>query len=224
MEYELVQGTGTGIESVEHDATLTGDGTPSSPLGIADHGVTNAKISTAGSSSGQVLMNQDGEVVWKDPPSGEGSGDITGVAAGDGLAGGGDTGDVTLSVATGGVNTDMLRDDAVTSGKIADSTITPKDVQQSTGFYVSRAQLYEREASVTMSGIGIGQINVYCDDLNDLPLAGSCHAEILRGTKRTRLSHQGSDGQSSVQERPGSLEIASCLCRDAFLRLSNKRL
>jgi len=128
MEYELVQGTGTGIESVEHDATLTGDGTPSSPLGIADHGVTNAKISTAGSSSGQVLMNQDGEVVWKDPPSGEGSGDITAVTAGDGLAGGGTSGDVTLSIPASGVNTDMLRNDAVTADKIADSQVKSRHI------------------------------------------------------------------------------------------------
>jgi len=366
MEYELVQGSG--MDAVEHDATLTGNGTSSSPLGIADGGVTNEKISPAGSSSGQVLMSQNGEVIWKDPPSGQGSGDITAVKAGKGLAGGGTSGDVTLnianggvatpqladgavakaklaaaggtagqvlgtdgsalvwqdaasgsgditavkagtglagggisgdvalriadggvdttqlrgnavttdkiadgqvksqdlangavssttirdgsvetadlanaavtsaklaagavskakidahgglagqvlgtdgsalvwqdassgsgditavkagkglagggtsgdvslSIATGGVNGDMLRDDAVTSGKIADGTITPKDVQQSTGFYVSKGQLYERETSANWTGTGGNYLDVFCDDANDLPLAGSC--------------------------------------------------
>ncbi|NOZ78010.1 MAG: hypothetical protein GXP48_02275 [Acidobacteria bacterium] len=84
MEYELTQGSGSGLTQVAHDSTLAGDGTSSSPLGVANGGitaakladgsvssakiangaVTTAKISGSGASSGQVLKFNGSSVGW----------------------------------------------------------------------------------------------------------------------------------------------------------------
>jgi Chaperone of endosialidase len=44
-----------GIATVQHDSTLTGDGSAGAPLGLADGGVTAAKIDTTGAAHGQVI-------------------------------------------------------------------------------------------------------------------------------------------------------------------------
>jgi hypothetical protein len=44
---ELLGGTGTGLLTVSHDATLAGDGTTASPLGLANNAVTTTKIADA---------------------------------------------------------------------------------------------------------------------------------------------------------------------------------
>lgn len=66
------------------------------------------------------------------------AGDMTGVLAGSGLTGGGLSGDVTLSIATGGITSSMildgqvatldLQDGSVNSAKILDGTITAADM------------------------------------------------------------------------------------------------
>ncbi len=66
--------TGGGLTSVSHDGSLTGDGTSGSPLGVADSGVTPAKLSASGSSSGQVLTSDGTHVSWQTPSGGSGGG------------------------------------------------------------------------------------------------------------------------------------------------------
>jgi len=74
---DLLGGTGTGISVVNHDATLQGDGTLTSPLGIATGGVTTGKISTAGGSPGQVLTVTSAGAAWQNT-----SGSVGGLAGG----------------------------------------------------------------------------------------------------------------------------------------------
>jgi hypothetical protein len=81
--------------------------------------------------------------------AGAGEGDITGVAAGDGLEGGGDQGEVMLSVADGGITSEM----------IADATITGADVDEETELAVARLQAGGQGTSSTGRDASLHVIN-----------------------------------------------------------------
>lgn len=59
-----------GLSSVTHDATLTGNGTGGSPLGLAAGAVTLSKLSAAPSASGQVLTYDGVGLAWQTPAAG----------------------------------------------------------------------------------------------------------------------------------------------------------
>ncbi len=75
-------------------------------------------IATSNNPSSDQVLSYDGEsLVWVDQSGGDsGSGGITSIIAGDGLSGGGESGDVTLNVSS------------VTSSMITNGTITGSDV------------------------------------------------------------------------------------------------
>lgn len=85
---------------------------------IKDGAVTQLKLSASGGVPGQVLATDGSALQWQD--SG-GDGDITAVNVGAGLTGGGTSGDVTLSIANGGVTSSKLGDASVTEAKLAAS-------------------------------------------------------------------------------------------------------
>jgi len=60
--------TPTPLTQVSTDSTLTGDGTPASPLGLSDGAVAAAKLNTpAPPASGQVLTYSGGGLSWQNP-------------------------------------------------------------------------------------------------------------------------------------------------------------
>jgi hypothetical protein len=118
-----------GIATVQHDATLVGDGTAGAPLGLADAAVTLAKLATtntpvpapasdvAALAAGTLsVLTTDGSALLWQPAA---IGDITAVNAGTGLSGGATSGDAVLGIAPGGVGTAQLTNAAVTNDKVA---------------------------------------------------------------------------------------------------------
>lgn len=58
------------LKKVTHDATLTGDGTTTAPLGIANGAVTAPKIAAAAPSAGQLLSFNGTGLAWQTPARG----------------------------------------------------------------------------------------------------------------------------------------------------------
>ena len=146
-------GSGGGISSVIHDATLTGNGTTSSSLGISDQGISPLKltgISTNGT-SGQVLTsNGSGSFSWTTPASGSGSG-ITNISTYGGL-----TASVGGTIATVGVN-----DGALFLNKIAPigaGTILGNNTAGAAYPIAIPATTVKTMLSLTKSDVGLGNV------------------------------------------------------------------
>lgn len=117
-------GTNNVLTSVAHDSSLSGSGTASSSLGVANGGVTPAKLSASGSTSGQVLTSDGSAVAWGTPST---SGGLTTVAHDSTLAGLGTAGS-PLSIAGSAVTTDKLADNSVGPAKIMSPGVTAANI------------------------------------------------------------------------------------------------
>jgi hypothetical protein len=170
MEFELPEtSTGDGdITAVLAGEALTGGGSSGDvTLSVSDGGITTAKLadaavtsgklSAAGSSGGQILTSTGSGVSWQDPPEGSGDGDITAVEAGEGLSGGGTTGDLTLSLADGGVTKAKLAASGGTANQVLATDGSGLVWQDDAGFdlpYDGLVNFPETGLSVTNQGAG----------------------------------------------------------------------
>jgi hypothetical protein len=128
-------GVGTGdVTGITAGNGLTGGGVAGDISLSVNTSVVQARVTgvcnagtfvTAVSATGAVTCGNDAV---------GGIGDITGVATatGSGLSGGNTAGDVSLSIAAGGVTTAMLADGAVNSAKITDGTVSGLDILNGT--------------------------------------------------------------------------------------------
>jgi hypothetical protein len=106
---------------------------------IADNTISFDDIGQNSASSGQIMKwNGSTWVAANDSVGNGGSGDITAVYPGAGLEGGGTSGDVTLSIAAGGVDHDMIAPDAVSSDRISDNTIIDVDIAPAAAIAASK--------------------------------------------------------------------------------------
>jgi Tfp pilus assembly protein PilW len=105
----LLGGSG-GLSAVAHDASLSGDGTTLSPLGIASGGVTSSHLASGAVTSSKIA---DGAVTSSKLATNA----VTNAALADGVVG-------TAELANSAVSSAKLADSAVTSSKIADSAVT----------------------------------------------------------------------------------------------------
>jgi len=124
-------GTGWAAREVFYDPTIRGNGTASSPLGLADGAVTSAKLSQMGATSGQILQ-WDGSI-WKPGTVVPGTGGGASIYVDPAFLTGNGTAASPLGLADGAVTSSKLANKAVLAGNLSQMGATSGQVLQWNG-------------------------------------------------------------------------------------------
>ena len=136
----------TGLLSVASDATLAGEGTADSELGIAENGVGRTELAsgvvvdqlnglTGGvtietSGGAQISQDTDTNTITIDAGAGSGSSDIQSISSPDGTIDVvNNDGSVSIDVADGGVGTAQIAENAITDTELTDDAVDTGAIQ-----------------------------------------------------------------------------------------------
>jgi hypothetical protein len=183
---------------------------------LADGAITGAKLANGAvvrsintlrddvtlAAGSNVSITPSGNTLTIASSGGAGGGDITAVLPGDGLTGGGSTGDVTLGILNRGVTADMLADNAITSAKIADGSVATVDLENAavTSLKLAAGSVSEMhlvDNAVTSAKIQDGSIQL--NDLNFTP------GDITRVSAGTGLNGGGIVGDVTLNIAAGGV-------------------
>ena len=161
------------------DSTIVGSdiaaGTINGSVHLTDYSITQEKIAPATvvrslndlRDAVRIVAGENIEVATAGDSieisaSGVAAGDITAVNAGAGLAGGGVSGAVTLSIATGGIVNGMLNTDIIITDNIADGQVFGNDIADET---IASGNIID--GTIASADIGSGQVVKSLNTLKD---------------------------------------------------------
>ncbi len=139
-----------------------------------------------------VSVERDGSKLTISAAVGNGSGgDITSVRAGEGLMGGGNQGEIRLSISEGGVSSDLLANNSVNSAKIADGSIINDDISDRT---IAGEKIAEGQVVKSINGLR-----------DEVEIVEGDNIDIKRSGNRIRISAEKGNGE--VKSIKGSRTI-----------------
>lgn len=162
--YSLRAGLADGVRDEAIGTAALMDGGITTAKLAADAAVTNVNgqsgALTLAAGSNVNIEEEDGTFTISASGGIIGGGDITAVSAGDGLTGGGQAGDITLSLADEGVTSDKLADGAVTNEKLGGGSVSSEILADES---VTTAKL-ALDAAVTSLNSRRGELSIAAGD------------------------------------------------------------